>query len=290
MVEALAPASWNKSLRALRRIISAEESWMKAPDSNKEWAQTYANKSSALLFVLELLLKKEGAREQTRLEEKRTRREVEPEWIGIKALRDEPGWSLVEEGGEGLSSASFFTQLNERHASACGVELEEGVSFMDSLRKWAGKVERKVVILTVLAKGSGAASLVTIQNGEAPRPIRVVRWEGRLWWVTTQGVSEGNFNIPLPSILDAGEARQRGFRTAMGVQALGSASVSNTWHVQKMWNWASSRAKVTGANRKEFALVPSSMHMSARDVYGTCRTDCLTLMSTRACDDKLGSR
>ena len=65
MVEALAPASWNKTLRALRRIISAEESWMGAPDSNKEWAQTYANKS--LLFVLELLLKKEGAREQTRL-------------------------------------------------------------------------------------------------------------------------------------------------------------------------------------------------------------------------------
>ena len=38
MVEALAPASWNKTLRALRRIISAEESWMGAPDSNKEWA------------------------------------------------------------------------------------------------------------------------------------------------------------------------------------------------------------------------------------------------------------
>ena len=80
--------------------------------------------------MLELLLKKEGAREQTRLEEKRTRREVDPDWIGIKALREELGWSLVEEGGEGLSSASFFTQLNERHASACGVELEEGGSFM----------------------------------------------------------------------------------------------------------------------------------------------------------------
>jgi hypothetical protein len=83
---------------------------------------------------------------------------------------------------------------------------------------------RKVVILSVPVKGSGVASLVTMAQGES-RPVRAVRWGGRVWWVASHGVTEGHFNTPLPSIVDGTEARQRGFRICMGIQALGCASL-----------------------------------------------------------------
>ena len=86
----------------------------------------------------------------------------------------------MEDGGEGVSSSAFLNTLNERFASGEPVVIEEGASFMESLRKFAETMSRKVVVLTVLTKGSGSASLVTMPHGEA-RPIRVVRWDGRVW-------------------------------------------------------------------------------------------------------------
>jgi hypothetical protein len=94
-------------------------------------------------------------------------------------------------------------------------------------------VKPRVVILSVPVKGSGVASLVTMAQEES-RPIRAVRWGGRVWWVASQGGVEGSLNTPLPSIVDGNEARLRGFRTCMGIQALGSASFSNPYFVQHM--------------------------------------------------------
>ncbi len=85
------------------------------------------------------------------------------------------------------------------------------------------------------------AALVTMAQGES-RPIRAVRWGGRVWWVASQGGMEGSFNTPLPSIVGGNEARVRGFRTCMGIQALGSASYSNYYFVQNMWNKGARRA------------------------------------------------
>jgi hypothetical protein len=55
-----------------------------------------------------------------------------------------------------------------------------------------------------------------------------------------------------------------------------------------MWNRASRRAKVTGGSRKDYVLVPCSMTMSPSDMYGALRIDCLTLLSSKTCDEKLG--
>jgi hypothetical protein len=126
-------------------------------------------------------------------------------------------------------------------------------------------------------------------HGES-RPIRMVKLDGRLWLASLQGVTAGNFNPPLPSIVDGAEARQRGFRTAMVTHGLCRRNVSNAWCVQTMWNRVIRRARVTGGTHKDYVLVPSYLSMSPREVYGTLRIDCLTLMSTKACDDKLGSQ
>ncbi len=44
---------------------------------------------------------------------------------------------------------------------------------------------------------------------------------------------------------------------------------------------------MTMGNRKDYVLVPGSMTMPQRDVYGTLRIDCLTLMSASSHDDKV---
>ncbi len=79
-----------------------------------------------------------ATREQTRLEARRLWREVDVDWLGIKLLREDLGWSLVEEGGEGVSSSSFLNLLNERFANLDPVDFDEGASFMESLKKWGG--------------------------------------------------------------------------------------------------------------------------------------------------------
>ena len=45
---------------------------------------------------------------------------------------------------------------------------------------------------------------------------------------------------------------------------------------------------MTLGNRKDYALVPGSMTMPVRDVYGTLRIDCMSLMSASSHDDKVG--
>jgi hypothetical protein len=249
---------WASTIACLRRIVSAESAGTEAPDSNQEWAQMFLNRST--IFLIETFMKMKAGREQSQLETRRLRRVSDVDWVGITLLLKELGWSLVEEGGEGVSSSSFLSTLNERFAIGDPVAFEEGASFMDSLRKFAETLSRKVVVLTVLTKGSGSASLVNMPYGEA-RPIRLVRWDGRVWWASPQGVSENLFNLPLPSIIDRADAHQRGYRTLMGVQALGSGTVSNLWAIQNLWNKAGRRAKVTLGNRKDYVLVPGSMTM-----------------------------
>jgi hypothetical protein len=194
----------------LRRIVSAEPASTEAPDSNQEWAQMFLNRST--IFLIETFMKLMAAREQSQLETRRLRRVADVDWIGIKLLLQELGWSLVEEWGEGVSSPAFLNTLNERFASVEPVVFEEGASFMESLRKFAETMSRKVVVSTVLTKGSGVASLVNMPHGES-RPIRVVRWDRRVWWASPQGVSENLFNMALHSIMDRADAHQRGFRT-----------------------------------------------------------------------------
>ena len=119
---------------------------------------------------------------------------------------------MLDENEEGVGGAAFLTLLNERYAVMSPLEPEVGAPFMESIRKWAEHVKRKVVILSVPVKGSGVASLATMAQGES-RPIRAVRWGGRVWWLASQGSIEVSFNTPLPSIVDGTEARQRGFRS-----------------------------------------------------------------------------
>ncbi len=139
----------------------------------------------SVIYLVESFMKKETSLEQARLEERRAKREADADWLGIKLLRVELGWSLLDHNGEGVGAVAFLT-LNERYASANPLEPEVGAPFMESVRKWAEHMGRKVVILSVLVKGSGVASLVTMAQGES-RPIRAVRWGGRLWWVASHG-------------------------------------------------------------------------------------------------------
>ena len=116
----------------------------------------------SVIHLVESFLKKETSLEQARLEERRAKSEEDADWQGIKLLREELGWSLVDENEEMVGGEAFLTLLNERYAAMSPLEPEVGSPFMESLRKWAEKIERKVAILTVLAKGSGVASLVTM--------------------------------------------------------------------------------------------------------------------------------
>ncbi len=99
LVEAVAPGDWRGMILALKHIISEEPDRNEAPNSNQEWAQMFLNRR--ILFLLETFMKKDTALEQTRLEERRLRQRSDVDWLGIKLLREELGWSLVEEGGEG---------------------------------------------------------------------------------------------------------------------------------------------------------------------------------------------
>jgi hypothetical protein len=160
-------------ITCLELILADEPERKEAPDSNQDWALMFLNKS--VIHLIESFLKKESSLEQARLEERRGQREGDANWLGIKLLREELGWNLVDENEEGVSGAAFLTLLNDRYAPMNALDPEMGVSFMESIRRWAEHAKRRVVILSVRVKGSGVASLVTMAQGES-RPIRVVRW------------------------------------------------------------------------------------------------------------------
>jgi hypothetical protein len=106
---------WAATIACLRRIISEEPARSELPGSDQEWAQMFLNRS--MLFLMETLMKMIAAREQSQLEARRLRREADVDWLGIKHLREELGWNLVEEGGGGVSSSCFLNMLNERLSS-----------------------------------------------------------------------------------------------------------------------------------------------------------------------------
>ncbi len=103
----------------------------------------------SVIHLIEFFLDKESSLEQARLEERRAQREGDADWLGIKLLREELGWNLVDENEEGVSGPAFLNLLNDRYAAMSPLEPELGVPFIESVRKWADHVKRRVVILSV---------------------------------------------------------------------------------------------------------------------------------------------
>ncbi len=91
LADTVAPGKWRGTILCLQQIIADEPERNEAPDSNQEWEQTFLNRN--VIFLVESLLKKEMSLEQTRLEERRAKRESDADWLGIKLLREELGVS-----------------------------------------------------------------------------------------------------------------------------------------------------------------------------------------------------
>ena len=99
LADSIVPGNWRGMITCLERILAEEPERKEAPDSNQDWALMFLNRS--VIHLIESFLKKESSLEQARLEERRAQREGDADWLGIKLLREELGWNLVDENEEG---------------------------------------------------------------------------------------------------------------------------------------------------------------------------------------------